>query len=91
MKDETRYDFDAVVDRRGTHAAKWQAGPLLQSWGLVDRFDDETIPLFVADMDLPVARPVVEALKARVEQPVLTYSLHRCDSRYVDAFVGSPP
>lgn len=46
-----KYDFDQVIDRRGTHSVKWEAGALLVQFGLTERFDEDTIPLWVADMD----------------------------------------
>ena len=47
-----KYDFDEVIDRRGTYSIKWDSGEQLIRKGLAVRVDDDTIPLFTADMDL---------------------------------------
>ena len=51
-----KYNFDEYINRRGTGSLKWDAGDFLKMVGLTDRYDEETIPLFTADMDLPVGR-----------------------------------
>jgi cystathionine beta-lyase len=62
-----KYDFDAVCDRRNTDCAKWD---LVESiFGSQD-----VIPMWVADMDFPVARPIVEALIKRAEHPCYGYT-----------------
>jgi cystathionine beta-lyase len=48
------YDFDRVVERRGTDSVKWS------------RYGKEVLPLWVADMDFPSAQPIVEVLRRRV-------------------------
>lgn len=55
------YDFDTVIDRRGTDSSKWS------------RFDPDVIPMPVADMDFPIAPPILEALRTRLEHPFLGY------------------
>ena len=59
-----KYDFDKVVGRRNTNSYKWDS---MQG--------DDIIPMWVADMDFPVAPPIQEALRRRVEHPVYGYSL----------------
>lgn len=57
------YNFDTVINRRGTNAIKH------------DIFDDEAvIPLWVADMDFPAPDAVIQALKSRLEHPIFGYS-----------------
>ena len=46
------YDFDTVVDRQGINSAKWSVGP-------------GELPMWVADMDFPVASPIIEAVQKR--------------------------
>ena len=55
------YDFDRVIDRRGTNSAKWDvpAGQL---------------PMWVADMDFAAAPEIIAALRARLDHGVLGYS-----------------
>lgn len=57
-----KYDFDRPVERRGSDSHKWQ------------RYGEEIIPLWVADMDFVSAEPIIEALKLRVEHRVFGYS-----------------
>lgn len=57
------YDFDQLVDRRGTASDKW------------DRYAGRDIlPMWVADMDFRAPPPVLEALHARVEHGVFGYT-----------------
>ena len=44
------YNFDEVVDRRGTGSYKWDVG-------------DGELPMWVADMDFPTAPAVQKALE----------------------------
>ncbi|MDE6489829.1 MAG: pyridoxal phosphate-dependent aminotransferase [Muribaculaceae bacterium] len=60
------YDFDRIIDRRGTCAVKYD--------GISSRFGcDHAIPLWVADMDFAVCPEILEALHHRLEHPVLGY------------------
>lgn len=54
-------DFDQIIDRRHTESVKW-------NW-----FDEDVLPMWVADMDFRSPEPVIEALKARVEHGVFGY------------------
>jgi cystathionine beta-lyase len=59
----TAYDFDRIVDRRGTDSDKW------------DKYKDKPIlPLWVADMDFSSPPAVLEALHQRVDHGVFGYS-----------------
>ncbi len=82
------YNFDEVIDRRNTHSVKWDAGELLKQFGLTERFDAETIPLFVADMDFACPEPVLEALRKRVDVRMFGYSLHSASPEYHEAIQG---
>ncbi|HWR38274.1 MAG TPA: MalY/PatB family protein [Patescibacteria group bacterium] len=62
-----KYDFDTVVDRAGTFAAKYEDLEL--------RFGkSDLLPLWIADMDLPTAAPVVDAIRQRAEQGIFGYT-----------------
>ena len=65
-----RYDFDTVIDRRGTYSIKWF------------RPDPETIPLMVADMDLQSPKPVIDAMHRVADHMMYGYSMHITDPRY---------
>ncbi len=62
-----KYDFDQIHDRKKTDCLKWD---MVQS--IFGRGD--LIPLWVADMDFPVAQPIVDALKKRAEHPFYGYT-----------------
>ncbi len=62
-----KYDFDRVYDRKNTNSAKWDAVKII--------FGSEyVIPMWVADMDFPAARPIIEALKKRAEHEFYGYT-----------------
>jgi cystathionine beta-lyase len=62
-----KYDFDRIYSRQNTNCTKWDN--LGRIFG-----NDDVIPMWVADMDFPTARPIVESLKKRVEHEVYGYS-----------------
>ena len=62
-----KYNFDQITDRRNTDCLKYDfAG----EWG----YPEDVLPLWVADMDFPTARPVIEALKEQAEKGIYGYS-----------------
>ena len=65
--DMKTYDFDKVIDRRGSGAVKTDA--LKNVYG-----KEELIPLWVADMDFETPDFIVDALKERLEHPVFGYT-----------------
>ena len=64
-----KYDFDKVHSRMNTNCAKWDAVKFLFG-------SEDVIPMWVADMDFPAARPIVEALKERAAHPFYGYSMN---------------
>lgn len=63
-----KYNFDEVIDRRGTGTYKY--GELKSIFGRED-----LLPLWVADMDFATPPFIVEALKKRLEHPVFGYTM----------------
>jgi len=57
----TTYDFDQVINRRQTPSAKWH-------W-----FNEDILPMWVADMDFQSPEPVIRALQERVAHGVFGY------------------
>jgi cystathionine beta-lyase len=57
------FDFDTVLERRGTDSQKWQkyAGR-------------DILPMWVADMDFKSSPAIIEALHRRVEQGIFGYA-----------------
>ena len=70
-----KYNFDEIVNRRGTYSFKWDGDDAIKQMGLTARYDEETIPLFTADMDLPVPQPLVDALHKTVDHRIFGYSV----------------
>lgn len=64
---------------------KWDAGPLLKKIGFTEKFDEDTIPLFLADMDFAIPRPVLKALHKRVDQQIFGYTTQTSSQEYNDA------
>ena len=83
-----KYNFDEIVDRKGTHSMKWEAGEFLKAFGLTERFDEDTISLFVADMDFPVPEPIIRAMHERVDRRIFGYSHFGTSPDYVEAIQG---
>ena len=80
------YNFDEIINRKGTTAYKWDARQALIDRGMADRYDDETIPLFVADMDIACAPPIIEALHKTADRRIFGYSL--IPDEYYNAITG---
>ena len=68
-----KYDFDELVERRGTNCVKWdEEGPCQTD----DRCSSkEMIPLWVADMDFKVAPAIQEAVRKQAEHGVFGYNI----------------
>ena len=63
--------FEAIVDRRRTDSIKWSY------------YDEDVLPMWVADMDFRCANPVVEALRARVVHGIFGYPKEPAELREV--------
>ena len=57
-----KYDFDAVINRRGTDSVKWNVGK-------------NELPMWVADMDFRLAPEIEKAIKNRMDHGVFGYSV----------------
>ena len=68
------YCFDKIIERRGTGCVKW------------DESEEGIIPLWVADMDFPVAPAIQEAIRKRANHPVFGYTLVQED--YYEAIIS---
>jgi len=62
------FDFDRVIERRGTHATKWDNIAKLSGITAPD-----AIPMWVADMDFAAPPGVTEALTAEVKRATHGY------------------
>ena len=59
-----QYNFDTKIERRGTDCFKWDALP-----GMYGR--DDLLPMWVADNDWAAPDFVLNAMRQRLEHPVL--------------------
>ena len=68
------YDFDRLVERRGTDSNKWH------------KYGPDVLPLWVADMDFASPPEVVAALRARIEHGIYGYLKEGVPPELVDVF-----
>ena len=94
-KEMSRYDFDELVDRRGTGCVKWDERPkVLAEASEQVRADapagistnPDIIPLWVADMDFKAAPAIQEAVRKRAEHGVFGYTV--VDDDYYEAVIS---
>lgn len=68
------YNFDKIIDRKGTGAVKFDA--IEKVFG-----KDNLLPLWVADMDFETPDFIVEAMRERLEHPIFGYPTELPDFR----------
>jgi cystathionine beta-lyase len=73
------YDFDTVINRRGTGSLKWDMREPASG-------ASDLLPLWVADMDFPAPREIVQALERRIAHPIYGYTLE--PALYFDAMTA---
>ncbi len=69
-----KYNFDTIIERRGSGDLMHEA--LKPRWGR-----DDLQPMWVADMDFAVCPAIMDALKKRLEHPILGYTVEPADYR----------
>jgi len=62
-----KYDFDTTVDRKGSDCSKWDRVETVFG-------DKDILPMWVADMDFPIARPITDAIRKRTEHEIYGYT-----------------
>lgn len=70
-----KFDFDTLVNRRGTGSYKWDT---------IEK--DGVLPMWVADMDFQTAPAIINALKKRVEHGVFGYT--KVSESYYNAVIS---
>lgn len=70
-----KYDFDEIIDRRGTNCVKWDSAE-----------NPDVLPMWVADMDFRTAPAIIDALRRRVDHGIFGYT--RVPQSYYDAVTG---
>ena len=78
------YNFDELIERRGTGCVKWDSVPVTPSTG--GGQGEALIPLWVADMDFAVAPAIQEAVRRRAEHPIYGYNIVEDD--YYEAIIA---
>ena len=73
------YNFDEIIDRRGTDCVKYDNIP-------INGRPENTIPLFVADMDFAVAPEIVEAMQKVADRLIYGYPIR--GKEYFEAIAG---
>ena len=56
------YNFDTIIDRRSSNSIKW------------NRYTEDVLPMWVADMDFPAPPPILDALHKAVDHGVFGYA-----------------
>ena len=75
------YDFDTVINRWYTDSEKYDG---LKKFA--PKAPDNSIPLWIADMDFPVPDEVTQAIARRISHPVYGYNV--VPAAYYDAFAA---
>jgi len=71
-----KYDFDALIDRRDSNCVKYDLREKVFG-------KEDVLPMWVADMDFPVAEFILNAIRERLKHPILGYTFRS------DSFAGS--
>lgn len=74
-----KYNFDKVIERRGTRSFKWDMNE--EYYG-----NEDVIPMWVADMDFPCAEPIIEAMEKRLSHKIFGYAVR--DKSYYEAIIN---
>ncbi|MBR6451815.1 MAG: pyridoxal phosphate-dependent aminotransferase [Lachnospiraceae bacterium] len=67
------YEFDKVIDRRGTYASKWD-------------IPEGELPMWVADMDFETAPEILSAMRGRLEHGIFGYT--DIPERWYEAYIS---
>ena len=57
------FNFDRIIERRGTNSLKWH------------KYPEDVLPLWVADMDFTAPKAIITALRRKVEHGIFGYEL----------------
>lgn len=72
-----KYDFDEIIDRKGTNSIKWECITCK-----IEGTDEDTLPLWIADMDFVCAQPIINALHKRVDKLIFGYTTYNNDNYF---------
>jgi len=74
-----KYNFDEIIDRKGTYTAKLDAMP--------EGNVEDAISAWVADMDFACAQPILDALNKRIDKKIFGYTMYN-NKDLSDATIG---
>ena len=80
-----KYDFDQIIDRRNTFSTKWDSKAIIKDFGMDIDINENTIPVFTADMDFRCAQPIIDALVKVAQRGIYGYTSDRCSPEYAQA------
>jgi len=61
-----KYNFDEIINRKNTLSYKWD----------MEKIKENTLSMWVADMDFKCATPIIEAVKKKADEGVYGYVYH---------------
>jgi len=64
----SKFNFDEIIERKDTDSIKWSKKRLKEDFGAED-----SIPMWIADMDFKAAPPILDAIVARAKHGVYGY------------------
>ena len=76
-----KYNFDEIIDRRGTDCLKYD-------FGMKRKGRDDLLPMWVADMDFRLPEEILADLHKRVDHGIFGYTDPLDD--YFEALKASP-
>lgn len=78
-----KYDFDKIVNRRGTSCIKYDV-----TCSQASKSGKELIPLFLADMDLRTAQPIIDAMHKVADFGMWGYTATEGEPEYDKAVIN---
>ncbi|MDR2499853.1 MAG: PatB family C-S lyase [Treponema sp.] len=80
------YDFDRIIDRRRTYSIKWEGPAYVPAIiGPNTRWNHETIPMMVADMDFACPPALIAAMRRVADHGIYGYTSIAVEPRYLQA------
>ena len=64
-----KYDFETIINKKGQGSYKWD-----QMYKIDPNIADNIVPLSVADMELKIAKEIIDGLKKYLDSTILGYT-----------------
>lgn len=75
-----KYNFDQIINRKGTYSCKWDLMP--------SPAPKDALPLWVADMDFPCAQPIIDAIHERTDNLIFGYTYYYGNEDILNSVTG---